>query len=1024
MLVLGFSAPVFADPTPGAEPNATPTPTADPADATYNEPIGSQVYLYYYDNPVRLVEAITGKAATEEGAELKGLSGQSSSMADIVNARAQRDVETSLRARYENERRPFENRKSSLSLQRKVLLSQIKSAGVKEQSLEMEKEIASLRSEADPDNSVLLEAKKQTSLRLSEYKAGKVGLDQQSLALKNQEDEVNGELKALDEKYKLLSDFPDPTLSSELPVNPIPKKEAEFISTEEKRNLEFAATRDNQKIFKCTFDSVTFVAIPQQKSIYMYGPSEKIHSYRGLIQTLDRPMPQATVHLWTLQFSSTSDAYGSQQTNQALEHIEEVLKHTRAQSLALSECFFSAFAEVTGTSPQSSPPGSGAVDRDFWRRVSLYDRSVLKILLAVDDPSPVASRSWSVDQLEKTFPLARLCVPDPARVTNLSELLTCASMLEPVSRANFANLLQAKLRERNFVDPFPDPEVQAKELAGGAPLLTNRIERLLETIGIATINASTSPPGARAVDGAPFRVDVALGLKDSSDRLLMNLMEQRLEHLKYIDYLQDEEEEAAQVQTAASKKKVNEARVAIKDAYTAISLNRAILKRKPLDLEAMARLIAAEGVIHKNQVDFPQFFIKKKPESNKSPGDEEMPEIENLSRSRYVYYYSEVEPLRIELRRRLTLNDLSNLEGGYNQLGLKLALKLPSFKDQPAHDFRRLKCAADCFTFSENSNVKHIMKQVSDLRRVLSTNGFGASREAATNMRLRKMMGILDDAVSHYTTSKCLRTLTAELSEMGGIQVGTIERTSLLCSSRLESVVDARASARLEIGERQDIFEQAQMLALLAGSPNGGQALDMLQNLNEQKVDSAKQLYAINTGGFYQFNPIVDPTGQGLRLRFNHVAKNIIADPNGSSRPQMNRIENHSVNTEVVMSNFEMREISRYLANAKLGIPEKRWGGIPILKELPGLREVPLIGWFSREYGEAPVQQYSMMLADSVVCPTVDSLVESLGSPLRGVLDFPEKYYEEGPGRILPDYKPAVQPPKAQNPTAQTKKSR
>ena len=99
--------------------------------------------------------------------------------------------------------------------------------------------------------------------------------------------------------------------------------------------------------------------------------------------------------------------------------------------------------------------------------------------------------------------------------------------------------------------------------------------------------------------------------------------------------------------------------------------------------------------------------------------------------------------------------------------------------------------------------------------------------------------------------------------------------------------------------------------------------------------------------------PIFDPSGQALRFKFDFVGTSNLQEPNGTTNTQMSRIERHTVNTEVQLSNLETREISRFEVNARLGLPTTYWGGIPVLKDIPYVRPwVPLVGWFVRKRGE------------------------------------------------------------------------
>ncbi len=86
----------------------------------------------------------------------------------------------------------------------------------------------------------------------------------------------------------------------------------------------------------------------------------------------------------------------------------------------------------------------------------------------------------------------------------------------------------------------------------------------------------------------------------------------------------------------------------------------------------------------------------------------------------------------------------------------------------------------------------------------------------------------------------------------------------------------------------------------------------------------------------------------------------------------------HTVNTEVQLSNLEIREISRYESNAKVGIPTRYYGGIPLLTDIPGLKPIPLIGWFVRRGGSNAEVQQSVIFGQTTIYPTIGSIVDLL----------------------------------------------
>jgi hypothetical protein len=242
---------------------------------------------------------------------------------------------------------------------------------------------------------------------------------------------------------------------------------------------------------------------------------------------------------------------------------------------------------------------------------------------------------------------------------------------------------------------------------------------------------------------------------------------------------------------------------------------------------------------------------------------------------------------------------------------------------------------------------------------------------------------------------------------------GVIQETSILASNRLGARVDPRGSAQLAVGEEQNVLEAARQLtnllglagkglvsgatgnpAALTGGPSAlgsstlASAQSVLSSLDQLPRDALPTVYGISTGNLFQVTPIIDPSGQALRFRFDLVSATQIREPDNTIDPQLPRIERHSINTEVHLANQEIRLISRFQANSRLGLPTRKWGGIPILKDLPLLNEVPLIGWFVRRGGRAAQTQQSLIFCQTTMYPTLSEVLDlAVQSPTFTKLD-------------------------------------
>ncbi|HLK56676.1 MAG TPA: hypothetical protein VKU00_08935, partial [Chthonomonadaceae bacterium] len=259
------------------------------------------------------------------------------------------------------------------------------------------------------------------------------------------------------------------------------------------------------------------------------------------------------------------------------------------------------------------------------------------------------------------------------------------------------------------------------------------------------------------------------------------------------------------------------------------------------------------------------------------------------------------------------------------------------------------------------------------------------AREAALNETLKKYVQAVDDDLQQQFVEPMFDRLRKRLVMEAKVGVGIIQRTSVLASNRLVARVDPSASAQLAVGEEQNILQETLQLTQLIGAAQTGGLTSVLGGLDRLPPSTPPGVYGITTGNVFQVTPIADPTGQALRFRFDHVLSSPIREPNNTTNPQLSRIERHSINTEVQLSNNEIRTISQFDSNAQIGLPTRHSGGIPILRDLPVLRDIPLIGWFTVSKGRAPIVQQSLVLGQTSIFPTIGDVIELLTRPISFV---------------------------------------
>lgn len=1020
---LGQSRYAWSEPV-----NPTPATTTTRATTTANQGdrVCEYIYLYYFDNPIRLIEAISQQTATKVR-EIANTPAQAktglSPASNLALDRAKVDRLREEVRRYEAAVAPLAARKDRLLEQKEELIrEQLRPAAAEEERRKTDLEEAQARFKVDPDNRDVLDIQQARERELAKATVKRVQATKLIEDVEADITAIDGQVTTLEKHIGTTRATITNTTRGEITkaAQKVLASDLAFEADLNDRVKKFASERDLGLMYKASKDEVTLLALPDQRSVLLVGPSDKVATCREMVQELDRPMSQTMVHLWSLQYSSHASPDGNESSQQALDRIDEALRRCRIESQLNVRDLFDAYTDTLAKECAKCPQSSSLLEEEgFWTRLGIYDHECL-VTMGID------LTKYATD-LESEYPLARICVPDPGKVSNLSELVAVLVMANDEFQQEFCERLDQIQRPRweaaeSVRHPAPEDRQPYK----------SQFQSVWETLEL-------GPNKEAARHQHSFRLDLAYNFKEAADQLLITALLQRMEYV----LTTSSKLAAAKNDSAVKAEGESTARSAAKADFPVMQLKAKyyeLLLKKAKSLDEKNRLIGELEKVHRQlstyRVTYPEDFVA-------GSADKELPKPKAPKwlapqDQLYVYFYSEVEPLRIELRRRLAANELGDTPNGINRLASTLLQQQtpavarsspppPSLRPSMAYTkqqmiqqqadvkysqqiqmqqsvtlYKQQNTGFDGLVLSGRRSAtsdQELLRSLSQFRRRLSAGGFGSSKEASTNMRLRQAMKSLEDKIADIAIEPCLLTLRSELTKDSGLEVGVFERTSLLCSNRLVSQAEARASARMELGQEQDLLESVKLLGALATDSQTGNVLEAFNRLQEERTERRSELYAINTGGVFELTPVVDPTGQGMRFRVNHVVKSIVQDPDQSSRPQLNRIEGQSVNTEVALSNFDLQEITRYRTNARLGIPERRTGGIPILRDIPGLSEVPLIGWFTRDFGESAVVQQSVILADSTVYPTLESILESLTPPYRNVLDFPSDYYDKSKRR-------------------------
>ena len=315
----------------------------------------------------------------------------------------------------------------------------------------------------------------------------------------------------------------------------------------------------------------------------------------------------------------------------------------------------------------------------------------------------------------------------------------------------------------------------------------------------------------------------------------------------------------------------------------------------------------------------------------------------------------------------------------------QLQNRLDSTRDQNERDAiqREAGTILRWLHFSLGVNIDQVLKpglveEIENLARKKNILRTASAKVARTDLMLRQIINAVDEDLNRHFVQPMVDCLRERLVRDAGIGVGIVNRTSVLATNRLVARVDARSSAQLTVGEEQDVLAGVQQLANLFLASQTGGLFGGIAALKGVPQKETSEIYGINNGSLFKVTPIFDPTGQALRFQFDYVLANVVQNPDGSINPQLPRIERHTVNTEVELNNLELREISRFESNSRLGIPTTRKGGIPIIKDIPGMKYVPLLGWFVKRSGSSAVIQQSLMFGQTSMYPTIADIFDLL----------------------------------------------
>ncbi|HET6936660.1 MAG TPA: hypothetical protein VFI72_17585 [Candidatus Angelobacter sp.] len=896
----------------------------------------AQVSLYYFFNVQQLMEALNGNVRSvggvEEARQAASEQRKALTQAELDLADAQATVNRyqkqvlDLQEQQRQLRNKLKGQNSSLS----KLSNRLQSALDAKKTTDDDLAAAQQSSDADKSGEVNRATAQQTaaagrvSQAQSDYDAAKADRDNTQAQLdgsQNQSDSLPAKLTAAQQALG----------ESQAAVS---AQRRRMIMAAQAESDAFAFARDNAPFLYAPADAastdpakrVMLYAYVDSKTIFMRGKREDIAEVKRIISEFDKPAPQARLTLWTFELSADSgqktNKAAAGKLNDAMDIIDQELGDTRAlenTALALLRDLINQQVQsyAAESAKSARPPClaqfATAGDYDKFDRIAFYDKTVLT-QLGFEPCNPESLR--------------RL-VPDPAGTTTLGEALLVLSLARGQTklqiRNDFETLIGRKLAELPLKKSSWPPKL-------GAP--TTFLPLTWHALGIWEQDVVKDPAGLTST-----QLEITRALRTWYDsRLLHDILDGRLESI-ILEYGERNR------QLAGLQKQLD-----------------GLVEAAPLKLDGTEKAT----LIRLESIDRAQLT------------KDEASQLDRLILKGITLQGQEANYANLWWQENQTSASLSNIRNDAVNIGVTLRAYGANIGD--ITDL--LSKAAN--TPGGSSTLRTTLRQA--LASLLGSGSIaqinaglnGATpRVAAADEMLKSLLIALEDDLSRDFVQPMIKRVRERLTTEAGVRVGVVQRESMLATNRGKARIDPRASAQLAVGTEQDILTGIQQLAQLYMVAQSGGALAALGALQQQPREAGPEIYALTTGNKFEVTPVFDPSGQALRFKFDFVGSTGLQEPNGSTSAQLPRIERHTINTEVQLSNLETREISRFESNARVGRATEYSGGVPVLKDIPYVRPwVPLIGWFVRKAGSNAVAQQSVIFGQTTIYPTIGALID------------------------------------------------
>ena len=138
-------------------------------------------------------------------------------------------------------------------------------------------------------------------------------------------------------------------------------------------------------------------------------------------------------------------------------------------------------------------------------------------------------------------------------------------------------------------------------------------------------------------------------------------------------------------------------------------------------------------------------------------------------------------------------------------------------------------------------------------------------------------------------------------------------------------------------------------------------------------------IYKFETGTGFEIRPVIQPDGPAVVFHLNYLYTTNVREPVRPDEKHLGRVKQHFIDTDVQLSNFELREVSRYIVALKASRTAQ---GVQFLQDLPGIGVL----WRPPPSDESSLQQ-NIILAQATIFPTLFDLMGMRWAPAVADLD-------------------------------------